>query len=150
MNQEADQLSKEEIAKVFAMYYGCEYQICINIKGKQVKEPIDYGVIKDIEQDLYLGLENDDKEKILLTPLSSITDEHAGDLWSIQGYEKFNNEHTVKTVGRWLEDNNIGYDQYQFLISKGYAVPLWFGIDHWANGKTAIDLGIAIDKTKHN
>jgi len=35
---------------------------------------------------------------------------------------------------------------YQHLISKGYAVPLWFGIDHWANGKTAIELGIAIEK----
>lgn len=36
---------------------------------------------------------------------------------------------------------------YQYLIFKGYAVPLWFGVNHWANGKTAIELGIAIDKT---
>lgn len=33
----------------------------------------------------------------------------------------------------------------EYLISKGYAVPLWFGIDHWANGQTAIQLGIAIE-----
>lgn len=37
---------------------------------------------------------------------------------------------------------------YQHLIKKGYAVPLWFDIDHWANGMTAIELGIAFDKTK--
>jgi len=34
---------------------------------------------------------------------------------------------------------------YQDLIHKGYAVPIYFGPDHWANGKTAIELGIAID-----
>ncbi len=33
---------------------------------------------------------------------------------------------------------------HQYLISKGYAVPLWLGIDHWANGKTAIELGLAL------
>lgn len=34
----------------------------------------------------------------------------------------------------------------QYLIQKGYAVPLFFGVNHWANGKTAIELDIAIGK----
>lgn len=37
---------------------------------------------------------------------------------------------------------------FQELIRLGYAVALHFGVDHWANGKTAIELGIAINKTK--
>lgn len=41
----------------------------------------------------------------------------------------------------------INYMAYQYLVSNGYAVPLWFGIDHWANGKTPIELEIALDKT---
>lgn len=36
---------------------------------------------------------------------------------------------------------------HQYLISKGYAVPLWFGVEHSANYHTAIELGIAIDNT---
>lgn len=39
---------------------------------------------------------------------------------------------------------------YQYLIQQGYAVPLFFGVDHWANGKTAIELGIAIEKYKND
>jgi len=37
---------------------------------------------------------------------------------------------------------------HQYLISKGYDVPLFFGNNHWASCKTAIELGIAIDKSK--
>lgn len=37
------------------------------------------------------------------------------------------------------------YSAYQQLLKWGYSVPLWFGLDHWANGKTAIELGIAIE-----
>ena len=34
---------------------------------------------------------------------------------------------------------------HQYLISKGYDVPLFFTPDHWANCKTAIELNIAIE-----
>ena len=34
---------------------------------------------------------------------------------------------------------------HQYLISESYAVPLFFSLNHWANGKTAIELGIAIE-----
>lgn len=35
----------------------------------------------------------------------------------------------------------------QHLLKSQVAQPLWFGIDHWANGKTAIELGIAVEKS---
>jgi hypothetical protein len=50
----------------------------------------------------------------------------------------------VKWFGLKVED--MPSRLFQYLISKGYAVPLWFGIDYWANGKTAIELNIAIQK----
>ena len=43
----------------------------------------------------------------------------------------------------YSETRQIPYEAYQYLIQQGYAVPLFFGISHWANGKTAIELGIA-------
>ncbi|HEY9363371.1 MAG TPA: hypothetical protein VIQ00_08935 [Chitinophagaceae bacterium] len=35
------------------------------------------------------------------------------------------------------------YEPRELLIKNRYAVPLFFGVDHWANGKTAIELKIA-------
>jgi hypothetical protein len=36
---------------------------------------------------------------------------------------------------------------YQYLIQQGYAVPLFYGVGHPMNGKTAIELGLALDAT---
>jgi hypothetical protein len=60
---------------------------------------------------------------LLLTPLSALSGQHQADIRNLNLWESFNQ-----------------------LILYGYAVPLWFGIGHWANGLTAIELGIAIDK----
>jgi hypothetical protein len=41
----------------------------------------------------------------------------------------------------------LSYISFQYLISKRYAVPIWFGALHWANGRTAFELGIAIESS---
>ncbi|MES2428268.1 MAG: hypothetical protein V4560_14910 [Bacteroidota bacterium] len=84
-------------------------------------------------------LNKDDQCNLLLSPLSKITDEHKNDVCKITGRDAgmFKNE--------WIFRFTNNAKVLQYLISKGYAVPLWFGIDHWANGKTAIELGIAIE-----
>lgn len=110
---------------------------------------------------------------LALTPLSDITDEHAIEVAKIRGglfnYDEseLNNEsaiayyrenmieYGVKTVNFLTETNllhaiNNSIFIYQYLISKGYDVPLWHGLNHPLNGKTAIDIGIAIDKTTSN
>lgn len=46
-----------------------------------------------------------------------------------------------------LSNNRYDCFIWQYLISKGYAVPIYFSPNHEANGKDAIQLGIAIDKT---
>lgn len=117
--------------------------------------------------------------QLLLTPLSSISDEDAVELAKIihklihpLKVLRNNNRIVVVSTGNdelainkwlviqdgdiWVEVDEIveklNYEDaisvFQYLISKGYDVPLFFGIDHPCNGKTAIELGIAIDKTK--
>jgi hypothetical protein len=54
----------------------------------------------------------------------------------------------VSGIGMYSLTKQMPYEAYQQLINWGYSVPLYFGLDHWANGKTAIELGIAIDKSK--
>lgn len=127
-----NKLTNEEIAKVFAMYLGCEVTdysgVGITGMGIDISTGISqYGVSTSGENLFDFG-----KVKLLLTPLSAITDEHDKERTAL-----FNS----------YDDSGIAYPfMYQYLISKGYAVPLFFGINHWANGKTAIQLQIAIDK----
>lgn len=115
------------------------------------------------------------KVKLLLIPLQDITDEDAVQVMQLEythvlnGYETLKIERNDKgriTINfRWkhldskrnLDDgysysswatnfSTISKEEFQYLIQKGYAVPLFFGVNHWTNGKTAIDLGIAINK----
>ena len=46
------------------------------------------------------------------------------------------------TKGELQDLNN--FTQISMLLKKNfYAVPIYFGLNHWANGKTAIELGLA-------
>lgn len=186
-------LTNEEIAKVFAMYIGCDMDnngMKLRLTG--VNMPTNTYKCLAMCYDLQRNIENC---KLLITPLSAITDEHAVEVAKIicdRQYIDIENlstswERTIKndsnifricfdayqitrfphdkprkhiihittwgTVNHYIE-NELGnctkaHYVFQYLISKGYAVPLFFGIDHWANGKTAIELGIAIDNTKN-
>lgn len=95
-----------------------------------------------------------DDVSLLLTPVSEITPEHAELFLSKHkgGYENIicdfkENElyiqFSIKTGGFGHSYVPL-YKAYEILKTLGYAVPLFFGIDHWANGKTAIELGMAI------
>ena len=107
--------------------------------------------------------------KLLLTPLSEITDEHAVEVAKVLNWlgkeqieqrieEPGLKEQCIsfgkKIVHKLTIRNEVVIQQhnliycYQYLASIGYAVPLFFGIEHWANGKTPIDLGIAISKNE--
>ncbi|HRI34983.1 MAG TPA: hypothetical protein PLD02_14640 [Saprospiraceae bacterium] len=132
-----NKLTNEEIARVFAMYY-----------GKKTDAPHPYDIVTGTMIDyISVGML---KMKLQLTPLSLISDEDAVEVAKMEdskninrGYEWLSRKGKVLAY-QPLKDVNA----YQYLISKCYAVPLFFGINHWANGKTAIELGIAIDKTK--
>lgn len=153
-------LTNEEIAKVFAMYIGSEV-----FDDYENRKTVLVGIRKN---DIFIQFRSlvssrdiDLNEcKLLLTPLSKITDEHASEIVKILRIQE--DEGGFDTSGIAIKNCLIkdGFnaielfsfyggvsDVYQYLISKGYAVPLWFGIDHWANGKTAIELEIALNLT---
>jgi len=151
-----NKLTQNEIARVFAMYWGQK-------NGKVGKG---YGICAgntiEIGNTLFSYNDFPEKYQLCLTPLDKMTDEHAKGVIKASGFE-FQPEigYTHKDKGfdfgyytndGWINDtfkfSDMNPEQWQYLIQKGYAIPLFFGIDHWANGKTAIELGIAIDKTQ--
>lgn len=162
------QLTNQEIAKVFAMYLGCDVKVNAahftannnskNIKGKTILSP---SIIADCHERTFQYSDF----KLLLTPLSKIADEDAVHVAKMIGasYRNDNDDvnwnayFTKKSFVNYLisnlkNDEDMYYAKgiiyvYQYLISRSYDVQLWLGIDHPANGKTAIELGIAIDKT---
>jgi hypothetical protein len=42
---------------------------------------------------------------------------------------------------------NLKHACFIYLMNKGYNMPLYFTPKHWANAKTPIELGIAIDRS---
>lgn len=143
------QLTNQEIARVFAMYWGQEI---LMYEGDNDRYPINRHNI-DCKH-LYLNL----------TPLSKISDEDAVDVAKFtytdkelleliqigNDYVNYNlcggslSSYSSQRLKKFscVEDIQI----FQYLISKGYAVPLFFSPNHPANGKTAIELNIAKEK----
>lgn len=152
-------LMNEEIARVYAMYVPTK--IINGIDGDHTERQLSYS---NIYTYAYTRV---GKPKILLLPLSGIRDEHAiqiADILNLRqdfGKSPLQNEFDRKKWARGLMTMVKEYDHFmgeslrlvnafQYLIQEGYAVPLFFGVNHWANGKTAIELGLAIDKTTLN
>lgn len=151
-----EELTSAEKSKVFGMYLPCTV-LC----GKQIGWTLSQ---KKYPADMRFYAEHYHRNlKLLLTPLSQITDEHASEIVKVLRIQE--DEAGFDTNGAAIKNCLIqdGFyaldlfafysgvsDVFQYLLSKGYAVPLWLGIGHWANGKTAIELGIAIDKTTHS
>lgn len=176
-----NKLTHEEIARVFAMYYGCRCVICLE-KGSFSG---DLKVSSEVLLNLSMKEGHTDKVnwRLSLRLLSSLTDEEILELckfvepeefgdyryksWKIER-KKDNLTHyaCVTMEGNSFEykidlidgDINLynGGDQQmcvkthykQWYFQNGFAVPLFFGLGHWADGKNAIELNIAIDKTK--
>lgn len=166
------QLTNEEIARVFSLYFGLPKSIR-NIRWNSS--------IPSMES--FIPNNNAIKDWcLLLTPLSAITDKHAVELVEIIKGEKILEKTKViveesiikiywseilheshKDYGYrytatiyadlFTRTKNYGssvkmdYEAYQHLIQQGYSVPIFISLNHPLNGKTPIELGIAIDKT---
>jgi hypothetical protein len=126
------------------------------------------------EEPAYEFLENC---RLLLNPLSAITTEHAIEVMRMvkkyipettairyvkdfeekplaQLYYTFGlEEYITANFGRDVTIYNCPFHfnqitaVHQYLILQGYAVPLFFAPNHPDNGKTAVELGLAIDAT---
>lgn len=188
-----NKLTNEEISRVFAMYFGCDVQFTFssnyfdwireNRKARVIGIVENNVRVRPITRDGKVDFSNFnslrvDVCKLLLSPLSEITDEDAIALFKAKAGVNTNEDKAeilsiirgknhVQLNYRYIHpdmnyNNDDGYSYsawafstntvsdivtFQQLISLGYSVPLWFGINHWANAKAPIELGIAIDKT---
>jgi hypothetical protein len=111
------ELTNDELLKIAAMYIGAP----VSFFNPVTKEWSKYR--KLTPSGLQLIANGNMKWELLLCQLSTITNNHAIE------------------VGKM----SVNSDTRDYLISKLYAVPLWFGVNHWANGKTAFELGIAAE-----
>lgn len=184
-NPSSHSLTNEQIARIFGMYWmkpvaWTAEEIGYAQKHDETFWPIAFQVIPE--------LGHVSPWKLLLTPLSSISDEDAIEVAKIFGCnmeDAVKDEDDYKFITRdaefWRVNLNFWhktsyeYDEWeiypltlysdgtmsdhygccnnaalilQHLIQKGYAVPLFFEPNHPLNGKTAIELNIALDKTK--
>lgn len=147
------------------MYYGCQALEYVDGKGYPFESPAD--VI-----DRVVNTEAD--VQIFLRPLSAITDEDAIEVFKMNGSPRnlealeLKRETSIYLRYRYMPEdtayaNKDGYcysgnaiffdrikdrDIHQFLVQRGYAVPLFIAPGHPDNGKTAIELGLAIDATQ--
>mgnify|MGYP000202069013 CR=1 FL=1 len=155
---EIQKLSSEEIADVFALYnkQGARHVGFMGTGGTNDKMyyVLDSVLNEDNEGD---DVKTFDDWKLLLSRLEDITDEDANPLYTLMNGKPYTGNIEIETVSERLlycirifqsQGKSLPYNVTQELINRRFEVPLWFGIDHWANGKTAIELGIAIDKNK--
>lgn len=151
-------LTNSEVARVFTMYWGCEYLAEDGIKKNVTGYSVEFA--------------NDNEYKLLLSRLEDITDEDAIEVamlsvenpkfkdWSIERTKSYLSLKAKEvTVWIWFDGTQVNVDVkdemvdtynqpeiQQLFTTKGYAVPLYFGVGHWANGLNAIELQIGIDK----
>lgn len=140
-----NKLTNEEIARVFAMYCPSNDKIFIN-PGTGISY---YGTLYQLSS--MRGFMHE--YRLRLTPLSAITNGHAcicarlnGHVYELDKPVLLERGHEL--IAKLTYSIHCAYPIYTQLIVWSYAVPLFFGINHWANGKTAIELNIAVDKTK--
>ncbi len=154
-----NKLTNEEKAKIYAMYLGC--RVTVKPYDKEYHATLS-GVFNDADILKVFAKTDGDSvpthyhtekhySKLLLKTLAAINDEDAIFLQrAVSKDTEPINDFTAKVYIKYIKNNHWYFINnavcFQYLISKGYAVPLFFGVDNWANGKTAIDLGIAIKK----
>jgi hypothetical protein len=149
-----NQLTNQERAKVFAMYWGGKAGFLNGMGNQNALSLFDCSFIAagQIEGQL------------LLTPLSEINDDKIILARIVYKGIPETGGYSLQDAAWWflesLQGRQIRERRYcnirasfanegiQYLINRGYDVPLFFDVDHWANGKTAIELGVAISKNK--
>ncbi|RYD56974.1 MAG: hypothetical protein EOP56_09210 [Sphingobacteriales bacterium] len=147
-------LTNEQVAKVFAMHLGCEVLCDTELKGYITG----YSGYEQLEIQHHDGVHADEEATIwqmedvvmLLRPLSSMTDEDKIRLSLQCGcLETLTKDYLIEVATEILNDMNqhLSWQGYQALIDGGYDVPLYFAPNHPDNGKTAIELQLAIDST---
>lgn len=140
------EIPNEVKAKVFAQYWGQKVKAIVH--GAESDTWVEYGRIVHLPLDADDDYEIDDGEglyhayvlpenlKLLLRPLSAITDEDALNAYEIYHGNRQATEHAAMVV---IETLAIKASVFQYLQSKGYDLPSWL-----LGGKTLKEAGLAI------
>lgn len=140
----------EQIAQVQLMYYPC-YGYSKSTGIVKLSAGLLYLILGTLEYAL------------VLTNLRHITDDDIAEVMKLEGYD-IRAYHSIVPEGIQIQTaervgktngldcitwSGLKYQTYLYLVRQHYAVPLWFGIEHADNGKTAIEMDIGED-IEHN
>lgn len=151
------ELTTEQKARVFAMYIGQR----VSTPGRSY-HPSYNGIDKDGKAimspstlaDCHEGTFSYDDFKLHLKPLSAITDEDAEDFITIRGSINWKGPQDKEAVRKFVlaaigppieQGFGFHWETHSFLLQRGYAVPCFISPGHPDNGKTPIELGLAIE-----
>ncbi len=129
-----NKLSIEEISKVFALYWGQKYQY-----------KNEWGTYGDTVKFGYHTATHMLLNPLLhLMSLEDLSGEHIAQVEKME-VENMDLALTVDEskdliIARRFD---LTFPTFMYLISLGYDMPLYFEPKHWANTKTAIELGLA-------
>lgn len=152
-----DQLTTEQIARVFAMYvHSADVQIEKRIIGRLTG--VAYSKVFYLESSFF-NEEYFEDAALILTHFSRISAEDAIEValtfgnWQHSDFEGMAEEDKNKRLvreGRRMvaRPSTCSPFVFQHLINRGYALPLWIAPNHPCNGLTAIEMGLAIDSSK--
>lgn len=152
-------LTNTELARIFGSYTGDDVLYKDEIFNLLASYKTGSSICENNKGEIYsFDLH---KIKLLLTPLEKITEEDAVNMCQIFDIERAD-QGSLEDVLSWVKalfEEPAGYylDGYMgsqlltfvsYLKLKCYDLPQYFGKDHPDNGKTLIQMGIAIDKTE--
>lgn len=126
------EITNESSEKVFAQYWPCEYTWEGTQKRRKLK----------LESISVLIGSKVGSAKLLLKPLSSITDEDAIEVAKMSSVDvsRLGHEYVVNFGKRIANSINLSWQIYSYLQSHGYDLP-----NYLLGGKTLIEAGLAID-----
>ena len=145
-----NRLTLEEIKIVLSQYIGCKVKdTLLEWSGEKL-------LINEVNDGICLLL-NQGILKLLLIPLVELTNEDAIVIGKIAGWSHLSDEGLIANVKELMCTNKLFNQQtniagftwfkiHHYLLSKGYAAPLFFVDEHWANGMNALELELAITK----
>lgn len=137
-------LTLGQIKKIFALYWE-QRVLMLNLHSDRLLL---------VDHHFYVRFSFD--MKLALIPLDKVSDEHAieiGLMWGFRIDDKNRatviekSKHIIEGFVKITMNSLRAINIYQQLIYWGYAVPLFIEPGNPDNGKTAIELDIAIDKT---
>ena len=132
-------LTTDQVKRIFCLYWG--QKILMRDLNSDRLQKVDAFIFMSYYEDM----------KLALIPIGKISEDHAKISLQLVGLSFKADEFETCSQRLYYELNTrpqyFTKELFQQLIIWGYAVPLYFDLGHPANGKTAIALDIAIDKT---